>query len=806
MGGGSRMRAVWLRVRAGLRQDWRSPLVLALITGLLGAVVLVSFAGARRTDTAVPRFLAWSGPTEGDVAGVPLRTMGRIAGLPGIAYSQRAAFMLMLAAPAGRPAAARPGQVTTWALIDNPPQSRAIIVAGRRPSPSRADEVMINETAARILRAHVGSMISLRGFRPDQLMPVLNNEVLHPAVALPDVRVTAIIRTPTDLGDSGAPSDVIFTGTGSLFLTAAFYDRFAGSVANIPGLAFHLDRGLAGLPAFESAVNRLTGHRAQFELGSDAATAAAAAQRGTSLQALALLLFGIIVALALLVIVGQSVSRLAYLASEDFPVLRALGSSRGQRIAVALAPGALIAAAGMVLAIPAAYALSVFTPVGLAREAEISPGFSFDAPVLLGGAVLLTLVLTARAALAALRVARRQADTAAASRGQGSHTARWMARRGFSAPAVTGIRLAFEPGSDRTAVPVRSAVLGTALALGAVVAALVFGASLAHVIGDPRLAGWNWDVAVGNPHSGDTSAQTIPRLRADASLAGFTATALGDGDIGGLDVPVVGIQTLRGHVVPPLLEGRLPRGPREIALSGGELRALHRSVGGLVTARTTRGEAALRITGQVVLSPEITNEEVKLGSGGVMTLAGAATLSRAPLPVNVYLVTLRHPGDPAAMARLRRQFPGVVLPAVAPPEVREVRGVNDLPLALAAVLTLLAVGTIAHTLVTSVRRRRRDLAILTALGFVGRQVRASVAWQATAIAAAGLVVGLPLGAVAGRWAWTALAQTFAIQPVPVISPGLLLAVPAVLLLANAVAAIPARTAARTQPGTVLRAE
>jgi hypothetical protein len=90
--------------------------------------------------------------------------------------------------------------VTTWALIDTPPQSRAIIVAGRRPSPSRADEVMINETAARILRAHVGSMIQLRGFRPDQLMPVLNNEVLHPAVALPDVRVTAIIRTPTDPG------------------------------------------------------------------------------------------------------------------------------------------------------------------------------------------------------------------------------------------------------------------------------------------------------------------------------------------------------------------------------------------------------------------------------------------------------------------------------------------------------------------------------------------------------------------------------------------------------------------------------
>ena len=96
------MRAVWLRVRAGLRQDWRSPLVLALITGLMGALVLVSLAGARRTDTAVSRFLAWSGPTEGQVAGVPFRTLGRIARLPGLAYSERGAFMLMAASPAGQ--------------------------------------------------------------------------------------------------------------------------------------------------------------------------------------------------------------------------------------------------------------------------------------------------------------------------------------------------------------------------------------------------------------------------------------------------------------------------------------------------------------------------------------------------------------------------------------------------------------------------------------------------------------------------------------------------------------------------------
>jgi hypothetical protein len=59
---------------------------------------------------------------------------------------------------------------------------------------------------------------------------------------------------------------------------------------------------------------------------------------------------------------------------------------------------------------------------------------------------------------------------------------------------------------------------------------------------------------------------------------------------------------------------------------------------------------------------------------------------------------------------------------------------------------------------------------------------------------------------AGRWAWTLLASQFAIEPVPVISPLVLFAFPAVLVLAYAIAVFPAQAAARTQPAVVLRAE
>jgi predicted lysophospholipase L1 biosynthesis ABC-type transport system permease subunit len=85
-------------------------------------------------------------------------------------------------------------------------------------------------------------------------------------------------------------------------------------------------------------------------------------------------------------------------------------------------------------------------------------------------------------------------------------------------------------------------------------------------------------------------------------------------------------------------------------------------------------------------------------------------------------------------------------------------------------------------------------------------VQSTVAWQATAIAGVSLIVGVPLGLLAGRWAWILLADQVAIVPAPVISPLLLLAIPAVLVLANAIAAIPARSAARTQPAVVLRTE
>ncbi len=142
-----------------------------------------------------------------------------------------------------------------------------------------------------------------------------------------------------------------------------------------------------------------------------------------------------------------------------------------------------------------------------------------------------------------------------------------------------------------------------------------------------------------------------------------------------------------------------------------------------------------------------------------------------------------------------------------PAGVADLGRVDKLPGVLSALLVLVAAGTLGHTLLTGVRRRRRDLAILKTLGFVRRQVEATVAWQATALVSVALVFGLPVGLAAGRWAWRTFAGELGIVPqpvVPLVSVGLV--VPAALAVANLLAALPGRSAAGTRPALVLRSE
>ena len=129
------------------------------------------------------------------------------------------------------------------------------------------------------------------------------------------------------------------------------------------------------------------------------------------------------------------------------------------------------------------------------------------------------------------------------------------------------------------------------------------------------------------------------------------------------------------------------------------------------------------------------------------------------------------------------------------------------PLALALGLTAAAVLSLALTVLAAVRRRRRELGLLKALGMTRRQVRAIVAWQASTILIIAAVVGVPLGIAAGRWAWAAFANSLGVVTVTAVPvTALVLGVLALLAAGNLLAGFPAAVAARTRPAAALRVE
>ena len=120
---------------------------------------------------------------------------------------------------------------------------------------------------------------------------------------------------------------------------------------------------------------------------------------------------------------------------------------------------------------------------------------------------------------------------------------------------------------------------------------------------------------------------------------------------------------------------------------------------------------------------------------------------------------------------------------------------------------LLAIGAVAHALLTGVPSRRRDVAVLRALGLTPRQAAACVGWQAAVIGVVALVVGIPLGTAVGRQIWRLVADSLSFVYVGPLAGLLLLAlIPIALGVLALLAVWPARGAARLDTAKALRVE
>jgi predicted lysophospholipase L1 biosynthesis ABC-type transport system permease subunit len=164
-----------------------------------------------------------------------------------------------------------------------------------------------------------------------------------------------------------------------------------------------------------------------------------------------------------------------------------------------------------------------------------------------------------------------------------------------------------------------------------------------------------------------------------------------------------------------------------------------------------------------------------------------------------FVSTLTAAGCPAGTCQ--------ALTAAQPAAISNYSRVRTTPLVLGGLLALLAAALTAQALLTTIRRRRREFAVVKTLGFLRWQVLAAVAWEATALTAAALLAGLPLGVAGGRWAWALFAGSVGVgSSATVPLSALLLIIPTALILANAIAASPGWAAARTKPAITLRNE
>ena len=821
--------AVWVRARHELRARWRSWVGLALIVGLGGGVVLAALAGARRTEDAYPRMANASNAADVLVVGqsqflfvgnVDLNAVDR---LPEVASSSHIAVYLLFA---GRTESGRllgPADLFPIAHADRElgnTMERWKMLAGRPANPGRVEEATASFLLAERLHLRVGSTLRLRFTRAQSFgrvatellggfarrlrvaggaAPVIEQVADGPLVT---VKIVGIEASPAEfppLGPDLAPP---------LHLTPAFFRLYQGRLVDSPLSYVRLKRGAADLPSFQDGVDRLAKGPTSFVFARPNQTAAV--QRAIKLEALASRLLAALTAAVLLVIVGQALTRQTVNEAGDHSVLRAMGMTSGQLTLVALVRGVVVAGLGAAVAVAIGIALSPLSPVGLARTAELTPGVAFDGLVLGVGGLLLIVMVSALALVAAWRASRL---TGTASRraapidGRPSRLAESLTRTQVPPTAVVGVRFALEPGRGATAVPVRTTMLGVALVVALLTATWSFAASLHRLLDTPVLYGWNWDIKSGTPGLPGVIDTTLrAALLDDHAVAALAVGTVSQVELDRHRLDIMALEQARGEVVPTVVSGRPPDRPDEVLLGARTLHKLNKRVGDTVTARLGRRTARLRVVGRGVF-PDF-GDAGQLGDGGLMTFAGLTDL----LPKaerNVFLARFRPDVDATATYRRVRAAlaPVPTQPARRPGDLTSIARVDSLPGVLAGVLALLAAVTLAHTLVSSVRRRRRDLAVLKTLGFVRRQVSFAVVWQATTLSGIALLIGVPLGGALGRWVWTLFTTQLGVSADAVTPPlPILLTIPATLLAANAIAAVPAWVAGRSPSALILRTE
>ncbi len=801
----------WLRLDA--RRRWRSLFVLGLLIALATMTVLTAVAGARRGQTAFSRLWARTLPTTVTVLpNQPGFDWARIRSLPEVTALTTfaiAGFALEGYPLAGQNLGFPPGDSQVMRTIERP-----VVFDGRLFDPRRADEAVVTPRFLVGYGKSVGDMITLRLPTPREAAngydPSTGTVPHGPRVP---VRIVGVIRSfwfSDPPGSNGAlvPSPGLLT-----HYRANLMGRHDSTYINA---LVRLRGGAAGIPAFRADLARATG-RSDIDVWNNYVDFGGPVRQLSNFEAASLLAFGLAALAAAVVLIGQSVARYISATMADLQLLRGPGLRPRQAVAAAIAAPFAAAVAGTTLAVVGAIVASRWMPIGGVSTLEPEPGIDTDWLILGTGWAVVPLVVLAGSAIAA-------GTALAASRTRTlprrSALALALARAGLPVSAVIGTRFALEPGRDRSAVPVRPALTGAIVGVLGVLAAFTFAAGVSDAAANPARFGQTNQLGGFLGFNGQTFNPATPKAMAavagDRDVIGVNDARIAVAYSGDTSVTMYSYQPVGGKRLPVVLTaGRMPATAGEVVLAPTTARQLGVTVGARIPLTSGSVPRTASVTG-IGFVPE--GPHNGYASGGWITLAGYDRVFngvRYSFKFRVGEIALRSGADVQSAARrlnavAARAAGGHGLSLTPPPppdEVKEIRDVAALPIALGGFLALLAAGAVGHALATAVRRRRHELAVLRALGMTRRQARLVIVTQASVLTLTGLAFGVPLGLAAGRALWRVVADStpLAYHP-PLALLALVLIAPAGLLVANLLAAWPGQRAAGLPSGQVLRTE
>jgi hypothetical protein len=817
---------------------------LALIVALGGGGALVALGAATRTAGAYDEYLERAGI--GDVVINPsLNTKAidrAIRNLPGVRAVTSDDLLLTISDEAGGTRVAAAGSTVAGNLVQIRSSAdgrytdldRPILVAGRLPTGRR--EALVNEDLAAAGDLDLGDVVTLPfGSTRDDLVGVVTEPI-----GVEQVTVVGIGTFFDEvLDDPMYPHEVMivspdvarrYTCTPPAPPPDATLDEAIEIVAppdcatSYRYYSLSLEDGSEGvsavLDAAQAAASELTDElppavrdegAGYFVIAATTEDIAEQVDRAIRPTVTALAALGIAAGLVTAVVAALAAARDLRRVDPETAQLRQLGMGTGDRAITLAVPLVSAALAGSFAAGAIAWWLSPVGPVGAVRRVDPSAARELAGVTVLAGcglAVLLGLVFVALAL--------------AASRRAGVRPRRAEAGMVRLEPVLAVARPEVAEGV-RAALSGRSWVLvvgSGAIAVAVFVTVLVLATSLAALVRTPSAYGWSWDVAVlANAGYGPLDLDEVATVLDDRDdVDGWTALSF-TGDLSVEDRPLFSMvwDDRGGGEGPTVLEGELPKGDDEVALGRRTAAELGVEVGDAVEVSGFGGDVDATVSGLVVF-PAIGPFQSNRGSPGTGMLLPYAL---AEVEAGFLAVDLdERAGSGAAGAvlaalaadvtRIDPEGEGYVQAydaPIRPPEIEDARSIRVLPIVTGGLVALAVLIGLSFSIVVSVRSRRRELAILRSVGFTAPQVRRSVRAQTVATMVAALVIGVPLGLVAGRLTWRGFAGLLGVVPDPV-SPVLWLGITVAggVVLALVAAAIPARLAAATRPAVGLRSE